>query len=282
MRKHVQRNPHKEPKPEIWRILSKMRSRRLRTMALKPEEDAYGQEIWACYQGKEVFEVVERDDGYIDPSPHGPKIYFSRYADWAPYHRRAMDFVKGRVLDIGCGAGRHSLYLQEKGFDVLGIDNSPLAIKVSKLRGLKKARVMSIDDLNYKPDTFDTIIMMGNNFGLLGGFKKARMVLRKLHQMTSRNALVIADSLDPYKTDNPDHLEYHKQNKEKGRMGGQVRIRIRFKRYVGRWFDYLMVSKEEMKEVLKGTGWDVRQFIDSEGPPYAAVLGKMAQPRPLA
>jgi len=83
-----------------------------------------------------------------------------------------MEFVKGRVLDIGCGAGRHSLYLQKKGFDVLGIDSSPLAIKVCKLRGLEKAKVMAIEDINFKPDSFDRIIMMGNNFGLFGSFNR--------------------------------------------------------------------------------------------------------------
>ncbi|UCG36135.1 MAG: class I SAM-dependent methyltransferase [Candidatus Bathyarchaeota archaeon] len=247
----------------------------MRTNALKPEEDAYGQEIWACYQGREVFEIVERDDGYVDPSALGPKTYFTKYRDWAPYHKQAMEFVKGSVLDIGCGAGRHSLYLQKEGFEVLGIDNSPLAIKVSKLRGLKKAEVMPIEDVSFKPGSIDTIIMMGNNFGLFGNFDKARELLTKFHRMTSKNALIIADTLDPYETDNPDHLEYHKHNKKKGRMGGQVRIRIRFRKYVGRWFDYLMVSKAEMKELLRGTGWKVREFINSEGSPYIAIIEKV-------
>ncbi len=243
---------------------------------LKPEEDAYGQEIWAFYQGKEVSEIVERDDGYIDSSPHGPKNYFSKYDDWASYHQRAMDFVIGRVLDVGCGAGRHSLYLQRKGFDVFGIDNSPLAIKVAELRGLKKIKIMSIEEINFKPDSFDTIIMMGNNFGLFGSFLNAQKLLRKFHKITSSEALIIADTLDPYKTDNPDHLEYHMYNREKGRMGGQVRIRIRFRKYVGRWFDYLMVSKEEMNEILTGTGWKIREFVDSEGSQYIAIIEKMA------
>lgn len=242
---------------------------------LKPEEDAYGQEIWAFYQGKEVSEIVERDDCYIVSSPYGPKNY-SKYDDWASYHQRAMDFVIGRVLDVGCGAGRHSLYLQRKGFDVFGIDNSPLAIKVAELRGLKKIKVMSIEEINFKPDSFDTIIMMGNNFGLFGSFLNAQKLLRKFHKITSSEALIIADTLDPHKTDNPDHLEYHKCNREKGRMGGQVRIRIRFRKYVGRWFDYLMVSKEEMNEILTGTGWKIREFVDSEGSQYIAIIEKMA------
>ncbi|MCK4435572.1 hypothetical protein KAU87_02055, partial [Candidatus Bathyarchaeota archaeon] len=91
---------------------------------------------------------------------------------------------------------------------------------------------------------------------------------------TSENALIIAVTRDPYKTDNSAHLEYHKLNKERGRMGGQVRIRSRFRKYVGRWFDYLMVSKEEMKEILRVTGWKVKQFIDSEDAQYVAIIEK--------
>jgi hypothetical protein len=71
---------------------------------LKPEEDTFGQEMWACYRGKEVFEVVERDDGYIDPSSQTPKLYFLEYEDWKLFEKKAMDFVKGKVLDIGSGA----------------------------------------------------------------------------------------------------------------------------------------------------------------------------------
>lgn len=240
---------------------------------MPPEEDAYGQEMWAYYNGERSFEIIERDDGYIDIGPE-TSVYFSSYEDWSPHEKKAMEFVKGRVLDIGCGAGRHSLYLQEKGFNVLGIDISPLAIKVCKLRGLRKAEVMAIEDLKFKPESFDTIIMMGNNFGLFGCFKKARRLLKRFHKMTSKNALIIAETRDPYKTKNPAHLEYHEFNRKRGRMSGQLRIRIRFRRYATRWFDYLMVSKDEMNEILKGTGWRVKEFIDSGGPSYIAIIEK--------
>ena len=241
---------------------------------LEPEEDAFGQEMWACYKGEEAFEIVERDDGYFDASPKGPRLYFSEYEDWDLIERKSMEFVKGRVLDIGCGAGRHSLYLQKMGFDVLGIDSSPLAIKVCKLRGLKQAKVMSIEELNFKPNSFDSVIMLGSNFGLFGSFEKARRLLKKLHKMTSGNGLIIASTRDTYKTDNADHLEYHKRNKKKGRMAGQLRVRIRFRKCVGRWFDYLIVSKKEMEEILKGTGWKTREFIDSGNSAYIAAIEK--------
>jgi len=242
---------------------------------MKPEEDAYGQEIWAYYKGRDSFEIAERDDGYFEASSW-LKTYFSEYEHWSLSEKKSLEFVKGRVLDIGCGAGRHSLYLQNKGFEVLGIDNSPLAIKVCKLRGLKKAKVMSIEDVDFKPNSFDTIIMMGNNFGLFGSFKKARRLLKRFHKITPKNAIIIAETLDPYKTDNPAHLEYHEFNKKRGRMGGQVRIRIRFEKYVTKWFDYLFVSKEEMEKILKGTGWKVKEFIDSEDAQYIAIIEKTA------
>jgi SAM-dependent methyltransferase len=241
---------------------------------LKPEEDAFGQALCAAYKGEEVFEVVERDDGFVDAMR--TRGYFSDYEEWSSIEQQVMQFVRGRVLDVGCGAGRHSLYLQKIGFDVLGIDVSPLAIKVCRLRGLKKSRVMPIEAANFKPDSFDTIIMMGNNFGLFGSFEKARRLLKRFYRMTSEGALIIASSPDPYKTNNPAHLQYHKLNKALGRMSGQVRIRVRYESYIGKWFDYLMVSGEEMGQVLLGTGWKVRRFLDSGGPHYMAIIKKIA------
>jgi len=242
---------------------------------MRPEEDAYGQEIWAHYNGEGSFELVERDDGYIDTGPE-TRVYFSSYEEWAPQEKKAMEFVNGRILDIGCGAGRHSLYLQEKGFDVLGIDVSPLAIKVCMLRGLKKTKNISIDEVSFKPNSFDTIIMMGNNFGLLGSSIKAKRLLRRFHKMTSKSALIIADTIDPYKTKNPFHLEYQEFNRKRGRMSGQLRIRVRYKKYATKWFDYLIVSKDEMKEILRGTGWKTKEFIDSENSQYIAIIEKVS------
>ena len=61
---------------------------------------------------------------------------------------------------------------------------------------------------------------------------------------------------------------------KRGRMPGQVRIRIRFEKYATRWFDYLLVSREEMKEILEGTGWKVKQFLDSGNSKYIAIIEK--------
>jgi hypothetical protein len=165
--------------------------------------------------------------------------------------------------------------LQKKGFEALGIDPSSLAIKICKLRGMKRAEIMAIEAFKSNSESFDTIIMMGNNFGLFGSIKKARRLLKKFHRITSENSLIIAETRDPYKTDNPSHLEYHEFNRKRGRMCGQLRIRVRFQKYATKWFDYLMVSKEEMEEILKETGWKVKEFIDSADAQYIAIIEKI-------
>lgn len=247
---------------------------RLRT--LKPEQDAFGQMLWNYYKGKDACEIVERDDGFFSARPENPKMYFSDYEDWPSIEQKAMQSVRGNVLDIGCGAGRHSLYLQKKGFNVVGIDSSPLAIKVCRLRGLKKAWVVPIEDIAFKSDSFDTIMLLGGNFGLLGNPRKARRLLKRFDKITGRNAVILAETRDPYKTSNPEHLDYHRRNGERGRLSGQMKIRARFEKAVTKWFDWLIVSKEEMKELLRGTGWKVREFIDSEDSAYPAIIEKKA------
>ncbi len=244
---------------------------------LTDKQDAFGHEIYDYFKEeikrRPFTEIVERDDGYIDHSG-GPAMYFSEYKTWPSHLKKALRYARGRVLDIGCGAGRCSLYLQNKGMDVVGIDNSPLVIEVCKQRGLKDARVVSINEIGPQLGVFDTIIMIGNNFGLFGSFQGARRLLKKMEKITSPRARIIAETNEVYNTDNPDHLSYHQYNKQRGRMGGQVRIRVRYKKYVTPYFDYLMVSKEEMENILDGTGWQVEKYIDSGNSLYIAILTK--------
>jgi 2-polyprenyl-3-methyl-5-hydroxy-6-metoxy-1,4-benzoquinol methylase len=241
---------------------------------MKPNKDAFGQEIWSYYNGNRRIEIAERDDGYIDVSGAGPAAYFHKFRSWLKQERTAIKFARGKVLDVGAGAGRVSLYLQERGLDVTAIDNSPLAIKTCRKRGVKKARILSFEDVNrFHPGSFDTVIMYGNNFGLFRNPSKAKIMLKKLYRATSPGALIIAETLDPYKTSEPAHLSYHKLNRKRGRMAGQARIRIRYKNCTGDWFDYLLVSKKEMKEILKDTGWRVKKFVGS-GAVYIAIIEK--------
>jgi SAM-dependent methyltransferase len=242
---------------------------------MKISQDAYGRQLLAQYEGgSPTAEIVERDDGYIDTGSDAG-AYFETYNRWPVIERRAIRFARGRVLDIGCGAGRHLLYLQERGLDVTGIDSSPGAVKVCKLRGLKNVYVRSIAEIDkFKPESFDTVLMLGNNFGLFGSEAGAGRLLKKLSRITSEDACIIAGTRNPYLTTDPDHLAYQRWNRKRGRMPGQIRLRVRFGKIIGKWFDYLLVSPKEMEMLLGGSGWQIDQLIGSGEPTYYAIIRK--------
>ena len=76
-------------------------------MRISPMKDAYGQEIWAHFNGKAAFELIERDDGYVDLSS-GPGSYFTAYEEWPEYQRRAIDRAKGGCWTLAVArAGTH-------------------------------------------------------------------------------------------------------------------------------------------------------------------------------
>lgn len=171
---------------------------------LKDWQDAFGHEIYNYFKGKGGYEIVERDHGFFSIS-FGPKLYFLEYEEWPEPEKEAMKFVTGRVLDVGCGAGRHSLYLQARGFDIVGIDSSPLAIEVCKARRLQNAQILSVMQITRQFGIFDTILMLGNNFALVGNVKRARWLLRRFQKMTTQSGRIIAQTRDPYKTKVVEH-----------------------------------------------------------------------------
>lgn len=249
-------------------------------MPLKPEQDAYGQEMLAHLRGEIVFEIVERDDGYIHAIPGAPAMYFTSIEDWKSQERQAIAHAQGRVLDIGCGAGRVGLHLQSKGHEVVGIDNSPGALEVCRQRGFTATQLMSISQIGPRLGIFDTIVMFGNNFGLLENNRRAKWLLKRLYRMTSPEGRILAMSNDIYQTTDPIHLAYQEFNRQRGRMAGQIRIRIRHRKIKTPWFDYLLVSPPEMGNILEGTGWVIQQLIKAEETPiYAAILTKTSHPQ---
>jgi predicted RNA methylase len=242
--------------------------------AHRADRDAFGHMLLDQFNGQKAVEIIEREDGLILASMEG-KRYFSEYPDWDPVEQDAMRWlVPGRLLDLGCGAGRVALYLQDHGHEVVGIDVSPLAIDVCQRRGLKDARLLSITQVGRELGVFDTILMMGNNWGLMGNRKRARWLLRKFSAITAPGARIIAASNDIYQTESPYHLAYEAYNRERGRMSGQIRMRVRYLVYRSDWSDYLMVSRDEMQSILEGTGWQVVKFLDSSGPAYVGILEK--------
>lgn len=230
---------------------------------LREDEDAYGREILAHYLGEYSYEVVERDDGYFYCSG-GPYSYFLEYEEWPNHQKAGLAHVTGRVLDVGCGAGRVGLYLQDRGFSVQSIDISPLSIEVCRMRGLRNVSLMPFNAIGPGMGTFQAIVLYGNNFGLFESAERARALLTELHRITSPGAIILAESNDYTDTDEEEHLAYQQWNQERGRMPGQFRLRVRFRKYVTPWFDYLTVTPQEMQEIAEPAGWGLEKVLQEE------------------
>jgi len=234
--------------------------------------DVYGKGFMAYMRGDDRNFIVVREDGF--EREDGVAGYFTGF-EGVPHEREAMDYVRGRVLDVGCGAGRVALWLQLRGFDVTGIDVSPTVIEVCQRRGLRKALVMSFEKLDFPPASFDTILLMGDNLGLAGTVLGTIELLKRLHVITSREGLVIGSGRDPSKTDEPAHFAYHERNRKAGRPIGQVRLQIRFGDEATDWFNHLMVSIPDLEKIAGNSGWRVERSFEGLAT-YTVVLAKVS------
>lgn len=192
--------------------------------------------------------------------------------------------ARGRVLDIGCGAGRFALYLQERGFDVVGIDESPLAIEICKQRGIKECYVMDARTLQPTDlGLFDTVIFMGSNVGIGGTPEGVRSILAVMHQETSQQSRILFSiggalphdlQTDAMRSEQQDNLARH------GYVG-QRRFRVVFEDYDTGEFDWIIPTLDDLRAWAEQAGWRVTKVLfgpDSRGLPgrMAGVMEKIA------
>jgi hypothetical protein len=147
---------------------------------------------------------------------------------------------------------------------------SPGVVEVARARGVRDVRLLAFEDIDDSVGHFDTVVMFGNNFGLFGSPSKAKRLLRRLRPLADR---IVAASNDPYATEDPAHLAYQERNRKRGRAAGQLRLRVRYRDLIGPWFDYLIVSPDEMASIVEGTEWEIRRLLQQSGSGYyVAVL----------
>lgn len=240
-------------------------------------KDVFGKALMVFHRGEPAVYTIERDDGKVMEDDAG--TYFIPYDEWPEFERESLREARGRVLDVGVGAGRAALWLQERRLEVVGIDVSPLALEVSSLRGVKDLRRMDVRELDFPEGSFDTVLMLGNNLGIGGDVDQTRRMLGSLHKITADDGIVIAATRDPLKTDDPDHLAYHERNRGMNRPPGLVKIRIGFRGEFDDWWELLLVGKKELAQLLEKTGWVISRTYDSGDAFFVAILTK--QPHSL-
>lgn len=122
---------------------------------------------------------------------------FRSFEEMPLIEKKALELSKGKTLDVGCGAGSHSLYLQDKKhLDVTSIDISTNAIECCRLRGLKNAFVINVLEMDSDINKFDTILLLMNGTGIFGTLEKVPAFLQKLKSLINPGGQILIDSSD--------------------------------------------------------------------------------------
>lgn len=236
--------------------------------------DAFGAMLLAALKAGgrpgEVFEVVERDDGHVrvNDSARYFKPSWGRLDDWA-YER-----VRGRVLDVGCGAGRHALELQRRGVSVVGLDPSPGALAVCRQRGVHHL-IEGTAEKASSHGSFDTVLLLGNNLGLLSSRERSLPFLESLEALAAppgAQILATGVGLEPGASaeDSADGA-YVRENLARGRLPWQVTMRSRFGNLTTPWFDFLFLRLADLAELTTRSPWRLVEHLE-DGPGYAVRL----------
>jgi 2-polyprenyl-3-methyl-5-hydroxy-6-metoxy-1,4-benzoquinol methylase len=184
----------------IWlfdKIKQQNYSNRIKQLTTKPinliMKDLFGKAI-LDYQTNNSPEDLITETSISDADEMSVAYLFRGFDEMPKIEQKALELCRGKILDVGCGAGSHSLYLQQKGFEITSIDISENAIKACQLRGLKNAKVLNI--LELENQKFDTILLLMNGTGIFGTLAETPKYLEKLKSLLNPNGQILIDSSD--------------------------------------------------------------------------------------
>ena len=194
---------------------------------------------------------------------------FRSYKEMPKLEQEALQLAKGKILDVGCGAGSHSLYLHEKGLEVTSIDISENAIKACALRGVQNAQVQNVLDLDPK-DKFDTILLLMNGTGIFGTLDQTSKYLQKLKSLLAPNGQILVDSSD---------IIYMFDEDEDGSKWvsadgyyGELTFTISYKNQTEEAFSWLYLDYNTLQNAAHANGLECELILEGEHFDYLARL----------
>ena len=157
-------------------------------------KDLMGRAIWDYYY-QENSEDLQTETSISELDDLPVSYLFRDYQEMNALEKKALDSSFGKVLDVGSGAGSHSLYLQnERKLEVTALDISPKSIEVCKARGVKNA--ICEDLLQFSEKDFDTILLLMNGTGIFQSLEHIDQYLQKLKSLVAENGQILLDSTD--------------------------------------------------------------------------------------
>ena len=124
-------------------------------------------------------------------------VYFSDYNDFFEMEKQLLTYVSGKTIDVGAGPGRITLYLQEKGIDVVAVDNSPIMREIGLKRGVKKYELENIFRLSSVSEKFDTVIVFGNTIGVCKNIDELEEFFEILEEILTENGKILLTATSP-------------------------------------------------------------------------------------
>lgn len=235
----------------------------------KNNPDIFGKAIKAYFENGDAKDILVHSPDFDDDVIPVPYL-FRNFSEMPPLEKKALSLSKGRVLDVGCGAGSHALYLQEeKKLEVTAIDTSAGAIEVCENRGIKDARNISFEDLS--EETFDTILLLMNGTGIVGKMRNLDTFFQKLKSLLNPEGQVLIDSSD---------LVYLFDTDEDGGVWvdaangyyGELTYSLSYKGETSKSFDWLYLDFDSLYLASLKNGFACEQVMKGEHYDYLARL----------
>ncbi|WPO79660.1 class I SAM-dependent methyltransferase [Flavobacterium sp. KACC 22761] len=195
---------------------------------------------------------------------------FRSYSEMPKLEQKALQLAFGRILDVGCGAGSHSLSLQnERNLDVTSIDISEKAIETCKLRGLKNAKVQNI--LDFEDNKFDTILLLMNGTGIFGKLENCNAYLLKLKSLLNPGGQILIDSSDIIYMFDEDE-DGGKWIPSDNNYYGELTFTISYKGEKEEPFNWLYLDYNTLQNAANANGLQCELILEGEHYDYLAKL----------
>jgi len=197
---------------------------------------------------------------------------FRTFSEMPKLEQKALQLCNGTILDVGCGSGIHSLYLQDKGFNVKAIDVSKGAIGVCKLRGIHNAE---LKDVLEETETFDTILLLMNGTGIFNELSQVSKYLKHLKTLLKPNGQILIDSSDikyMYEDDDVCPDSYRDWQDMNANYYGELDYFISYKGEKETPIKWLYLDFDTLRLACESVGLQCEKVIDGEHFDYLAQL----------
>lgn len=231
-------------------------------------KDLFGKAILDYQTGNDPEDLIT-ETSISEADEMSVAYLFRSFNDMPKLEQKALSLSKGKVLDVGCGAGSHSLYLQEKGLDVNSIDISENAINACRLRGLTNCFVSDILYLN-SSEKFDTVLLLMNGTGIFGQLKNITTYLKKLKSLLNNGGQILIDSSDLiYMYDQDDDGAYEVPV---DKYYGELTFTVHYKGETEKPFDWLYLDYNTLQNAAHANGLNCELIQEGEHYDYLARL----------